>query len=179
MKNKKCKICGEKFTPVRQLQPTCNTYKCQIEYANRHLNKKIKEKKKEITKAKKDFYKKDVTTLKAKAQSAVNRYIRLRDKGDPCISCGCKVVKGDASHFFSVGAHSSVRFDVRNIHLSCYKCNRFLHGNLAEYCPKLIQKIGINRFKDLESLSKDQKKYSSTYYNRIIEIFNKKSKKLI
>ena len=179
MKQKKCKICKEKFTPTRQLQPTCKNMECMIAYSNKHLAKKKLETKKVHLKEKKDFYKKDVTTQKMKAQNAFNRYIRTRDKGNDCISCGCKVIKGDASHFFPVGSHSAVRFHTDNVHLGCYKCNRFLHGNLIPYKVSLIEKIGQERFNKLEAQSKDTKSYTNDYYTRIIRVFNKKTKRIL
>lgn len=178
MKQKTCKVCKDKFTPIRQLQPTCSKMECMVEYASQHLKKSATIKKKQINKEKKAFYAKDVTTMKMKAQNAFNRYIRTRDKGQPCISCGCHVAKGDASHFYSVGGHSALRFNVNNVHLACYKCNRFLHGNLVPYKVELIKKIGQERFYRLEAQSKVIKSYTNEYYSRIISIFNKKTKKL-
>lgn len=177
-KQKTCKICKSKFTPTRDLQPVCSTMSCMIEYSNKHLKKQYIKKNQEATKKKKEFYKKDVTTMKMKAQAVFNRYIRTRDKGNSCISCMCEVVKGDASHFFSVGGHSAVRFHTDNVHLSCYKCNRFLHGNLENYKPRLLEKIGEDRFNKLQELSKTTKKYDTRYCQRVIDIFNKKIKRL-
>ena len=177
MKQKKCKACKEKFTPERDFQACCD-YLCAIEHAKNLKEKREKTKKSSALKEKKAFYKKDVTTMKMKAQNAFNRYIRTRDKGSQCISCGCNVDKGDASHFFSVGGHSAIRFHTDNVHLGCYKCNRFLHGNLVPYKIALIEKIGQERFNRLEQLSKVTKSYNTVYYNRIIKIFNAKTKKL-
>ncbi len=177
MKLKTCKICKEKFRPERQLQSVCS-YDCSLEYANKTLKKNATQTKKKYRKALKDFNSKDVTTLKMKAQNAFNRYIRTRDVGNKCISCSSNVEKGDASHFYSVGGHSAVRFNTDNVHLSCYKCNRFAGGNLIPYKVALVEKIGQERFDKLEALSKTTKFYSSEYYNKLIRVFNKKTKAL-
>ena len=180
MKTRTCKICREKFEPNPNMfcPPTGSKMDCMIEYSNQHLSKKAKEKKTQAKRELKDFNSKDITTMKTKAQNAFNAYIRERDKGNDCISCGCKVVKGDASHFFSVGSHSAVRFHVDNVHLSCYKCNRFLHGNLVPYKVALLEKIGQERFDKLKAKSKDVKLYSTEYYQKLIRVVRKKIKRI-
>jgi hypothetical protein len=87
-KQRTCSICKKKFTPIRQLQPTCSKYECLLEYANKHLSNKAKEVKTEQRKALKAFNDSDIKWLKIKAQKLFNQYIRLRDKDLPCISCG-------------------------------------------------------------------------------------------
>ena len=94
---------------------------------------------------------KSLPYLKKKAQKAFNDYIRFRDHGENCISCKTSLGQHyHAGHFFSVGAHPSVRFDEDNVWGSCVKCNTFLHGNLVPFKENLIKKIGIGRFNALE-----------------------------
>jgi|TARA_R110000851_G_scaffold19340_1_gene59682 hypothetical protein len=92
---------------------------------------------------------KPLSKLKAIAVTHFHRYIRNRDKGQPCISCG-SFNTSDASHFFSAGMNPVVRFNPDNVHLSCRKCNYFLAGNLIPYRENLIEKIGLPRFEALE-----------------------------
>jgi hypothetical protein len=79
------------------------------------------------------------------AQAAVNRYVRLRDRGLPCVSCD-RPDDGrhqrHASHYRSTGNNPALRFDLRNIHASCATCNSHLSGNLLEYRKRLIGRIG-------------------------------------
>ena len=79
------------------------------------------------------------------AQAAVNRYVRLRDRGLPCVSCD-RPDDGShqrhASHYRSTGNNPALRFDLRNIHASCATCNNQLSGNLLEYRKRLIGRIG-------------------------------------
>jgi hypothetical protein len=79
--------------------------------------------------------------LLKKAQDTFNKYIRERDKDECCISCNSGKVE-QASHFYSAGQHSALRFNENNVNGSCVKCNYFLSGNLNEYRIRLIQKIG-------------------------------------
>ena len=85
-------------------------------------------------------------------QKVFNTYIRLRDKGKPCISCGAIYGKytPTAGHYFSVGSSPNLRFNEDNVHGQCwYNCNKNKHGNIAEYTPNLIDKIGIDRYNEL------------------------------
>ena len=58
---------------------------------------------------------------------AVNKYIRLRDVGKECISCGTPLVAEqlgggfDVGHYRSRGAAPHLRFYTLNIHGQCKK----------------------------------------------------------
>jgi hypothetical protein len=112
------------------------------------------------------------------AQTAVNAYIRARDSGKPCVSCD-KPDNGQhqrhASHYRSVGACSSMRFNTWNIHASCATCNAVLSGNLIEYRIRLIPKIGAAKVEMLESAN-DVTRYSIEYLKRLKKVFAKRTK---
>lgn len=79
-----------------------------------------------------------------------NYYIRLRDRGQPCISCGRPLIgKYDAGHYFTVGAYPNIRFNEDNVHAQCVFCNQHKHGNSAEYALRLPIRIGQERFEKL------------------------------
>ena len=78
-----------------------------------------------------------------------NLYIRNRDNGLPCISCG-KKTNLQAGHFYSAGKHPSLRFNEDNVHGQCLHCNYYMSANLLNYRINLIDKIGINRVNNLE-----------------------------
>jgi hypothetical protein len=85
--------------------------------------------------------------LVAAAQKAFNAYIRARDLGMGCISCG-KLLKSepnsyDAGHYRSVGSAVNLRFDEQNCHGQCKHCNRYLAGNHVMYRLGLIDRIGL------------------------------------
>ena len=97
---------------------------------------------KESLKTKKD-YEKELETV-------VNKYIRLRDKDKPCISCNKPAgsYKITAGHYYPAGSYKNIRFDLDNIHGQCwYNCNKNRHGNLIEYRKGLIERIGEQAFK--------------------------------
>ena len=177
MKEKKCKNCGDKFTPRQPLQYVCG-FPCAIEYAKKQREKKET---KEWKKEKKERTEKLMTHkdwLKA-FQQVFNTYIRLRDKDLPCISCGTKINNsGHASHFFSVGSYPNLRFNEDNVWRSCIECNLHKHGNTAEYSIRLKKHIGEERFNKLLELRKEPLKLSVPEVQEQIKIYKEKIKTL-
>lgn len=97
------------------------------------------------------------------AQAVFNKWIRLRDANQPCISCGRTEVEWtrggawDCGHYLSRGAYPELRFDELNAHKQCKKCN----GGAGKYAKKsrtvsqkyrvnLIRRIGISAVEKLE-----------------------------
>ena len=181
MKQRTCKICKQKFTPDANmfLPPTCSSYECRTEYAMKHLSKSATDKKKQANKLKKEFNENDRKYLIEIAQKTCNTYIRMRDKDEPCVSCGVKVKDGmaHASHFKAVGSYSYLRFDESNIHKSCSKCNVFLNGNLNEYRIRIVERIGQEELDRLDKPN-ELKKWDIDEIKKIIYNYRKKIKEL-
>ena len=114
-----------------------------------------------------------------RVQKEFNKYIRLRDKNQKCISCDC-VIKGigHASHYFSVGSSPNLRFNEHNVHLSCVECNLHLHGNIAEYSIRLPFRIGIKNFDLLVGKRNEKKHYSIEELKQLKEIHKEKIKQI-
>ncbi|WP_310736751.1 recombination protein NinG [Roseateles terrae] len=100
---------------------------------------------------------KTVPQLKKEAQAAFNRWVRLRDAGRPCISCGApppdltKLHAGrDAGHYRSTGSADHLRFHEDNCHAQCVKCNQWGAGMAVDYRLGLIARIGAGRVEALE-----------------------------
>lgn len=86
-----------------------------------------------------------------RAQAAFNKWIKLRDKDEPCISCGVTVSpQWDCGHYLSRGSNPALRFDEDNCHKQCVKCNNYLSGNAIHYRIGLVKKIGLERVERLE-----------------------------
>ena len=149
LKPKKCKAasCRKEFIPRNGFQKVCSQF-CAIELSRQQEVEKVK---KESAKARREAKIKDRRYQTAKTQQAVNKYIRLRDEGKPCISCG-RLHKGkmNAGHYRTVKSMPSLRFEPFNIHAQCEPCNSHLSGNLIEYRKGLIEKIGIEKVEWLE-----------------------------
>ncbi len=155
-RKKKCKSCGEVFQPERYLQPCCSI-SCAIALARAQKEKNIKKKRVEF---KRVFLANDKPHQKKLAQKAFNRFIRLRDKNEPCISCQ-RHHNGryHAGHFRTTGAAPQLRFNELNTNKQCSVCNLHLSGNLIAYRANLINKIGVEKVEWLES-EHDVKKYT-------------------
>lgn len=88
-----------------------------------------------------------------KTQAAFNAYIRERDRGRPCVSCGRPddgTHQRHASHYRSRGAHPELALNELNCHASCAQCNNFLSGNLTPYREELVKRIGPKMVEWLE-----------------------------
>lgn len=149
---------------------------CATEYAykNKDKGKKIKH-----TAQKKEFKSNDKKIRLDAAQKAFNAYIRLRDVNDGCISCDKpKDWNGQwhAGHFKTTKSRPDIRFNEDNCHKQCSVCNNFLSANIAEYTPKLLDKIGADRFLAL-SLNK-VKRYTCEELKEIELKYKQKIKSL-
>ena len=145
IKLKKCKICDDKFEPLKTTQKVCG-WACAVELSTKQ--REAKERKaykvaKEKLKTKGDYLR--------EAQIVFNRWIRLRDEGKNCISCDKPMHKKvNAGHYRSVGACPELRFNELNVHAQCEHCNSFLSGNIIKYRQNLINKIGLQQVECLE-----------------------------
>jgi 5-methylcytosine-specific restriction endonuclease McrA len=134
---------------------------------------------KQETKTRKDKIKTKTEWL-TEAQAAVNAYVRIRDRGKPCVSCG-KPDNGThqrhASHYRSVGACSSLRFNLKNVYASCQQCNTSKSGNLLEYRIRLKARYGESLVEWLESQN-EPKRYETDYLIRLRDVFRKRVNQL-
>jgi hypothetical protein len=152
----KCKVCGAEFTKTRPLQNWCSI-ECAVTLGQQALAKK---KAKEQAQDRKETRQKlDAMQTKPelvkKAQTAFNAFIRARDAGKPCISCGkpsSNEANGwDSGHFRSVGSAPHMRFVEDNCAKQCKKCNQFLSGNHVAMRVGLIERIGLARVEQIEA----------------------------
>jgi hypothetical protein len=108
--------------------------------------KKVKQKKKL----------KSLPKLKAEAQTLCNEYIRRRDEGKPCITCG-GYVKLEAGHFYPVKTYDGLRYELDNIHGECHYDNCFNDFHLISYQNNLINRIGAERMAILKQKAEEYK----------------------
>ena len=170
----RCKNCKNKFEPVRFNQKYCLEAECVRVWVE---SEKAKQWKKTKQKAKQDLM--TLSDYLKLAQQVFNKWINLRDKGLPCISCD-KPITGrvNASHFWNANNHYNVRFNEDNVHSSCITCNQFLSGNLLEYRTRLILKIGIEKFNTLEAEARKTRKFTIEELKKIIAEYKNKIKEI-
>jgi len=173
---KRCKKCNNLFKPsYNNLQKVCS-FECAIELSKKNQDKKNQKAWNKEKKKRKEKLKTYSDHLK-ELQVVFNKWIRLRDKGNTCISCDKVSKKENAGHYRSVGSSPELRFEPLNVHLQCEYCNTFLHGNLINYRIKLIKKIGLDKVEWLEGYH-DPKKYSLDEIKGYKEIYKLKIKSL-
>lgn len=116
-----------------------------------------------------------------RAQVEFNRFIRARDAGLPCISCGHPddgSRQRHASHYRSVGGNPSERFNELNVWASCSICNSHLSGNLTAFRVALVGRVGIDAVEALEG-HHEPKRYRREDYQAIEAEYKAKLKELI
>jgi hypothetical protein len=183
MKLHKCKACGEAYVKQRQLQKVCSPV-CAIKLAKQQVVKeqvKAAAQDRKQTKAKLDAMK-GKPQLVREAQTAFNAFIRARDSGKPCISCGTPLPSAqiggafDCGHYRSVGSAPHMRFVEDNAHGQCKHCNRHLSGNHVAYRLGLVERIG-QRAVDLIEADNTTRKYTHDGLREIAKHYRAETKK--
>ena len=126
---------------------------------------------------------KTLAKLKRELVTVLHKYIRLRDSNGAnftdCISCGRSIPtsEGHAGHFIP-STYASVRFSEFNINFQCKNCNVWKRGNIIEYRPRLIQKIGKEQVEALENMRHDTFKQPREWYEEKIQYYKQKLESL-
>ena len=190
LRRRRCKICREWFIPKQSFQNWCSPehgFELSEQRKNKDREKalaKLKKENQEKEREAKDKLKsrklavKPLSYFTKQAQTAFNAFIRERDKDEPCISCG-RFHEGQyhAGHYRTTGANPELRFDEDNVHKQCAPCNNHLSGNIENYTPRLIEKIGQERFDRLMG-SHELPKWKREDYERIRDHYRAKLKEL-
>lgn len=184
MKTKVCKNCKEDYEPHHMGQKVCSA-DCAIAFAKSERVKAVKVAR--VKEKREDKVKRDAMRTKPQltklAQTAFNSFIRARDAGKPCISCGAPLpptaVGGafDCGHYRSVGSAVHMRFVEDNAHGQCKHCNRHLAGNHVAYRAGLIGRIGSMSV-DLIEADCTLRKYTREGLEEIARHYNAESRRL-
>lgn len=180
---RKCKQCGE-YRPAGLGVKLPAGWFCSMDHAiefAREKSAKVSERKARAESRQRKMDVKPIGYWMKRAQAAFNAYIRARDAGLPCVSCGHPddgSRQRHASHFRSVGACSSLRFDEKNVHASCSICNNWLSGNIGNYRVELERRIGSLLLSEIESAPK-LRKWSKDDLIEIEKYYKSKLKKLL
>ena len=192
----KCTGCKQRFPRETMQKHPCGNFcgfDCVLEYAKNRQNSLQKQKNRKD----KQRYKAENKTLKTlvkEAQVPFNKYVRLRDFWEPCISCqkSRETVESehgykpggawDAGHFKTRAAKPQLRFNLWNVHKQCKKCNSknvrlTAKGQTVDsnYEFNLVEKIGQEKVDYLKN-NNDQSNFDREYLLRLKKIFNKKAR---
>lgn len=124
---------------------------------------------------------KSLPRLKNELQKIFNEYVRKRDCGKPCITCGqTKLLQ--AGHFYPVKGYDGLRFDEFNVNGECSLDNGFNDAHLIDYAENLKQRIGEIAFEKLKQRAKDYKmngyKFSRSELEEKISYYRDKIKEI-
>lgn len=192
---KACRQCKTYFRPQKPMQVVCSPL-CATLYVRaqeerrqqRKLEKAAREEKRERREKLKAI--RTLSEWKAIAQAAFNGFIRVRDEGKPCISCGVlnppERYGGvwDAGHYRSRGAAPELRFEELNVHRQCKSCNTAEKHNSgkaetvrAKYREGLIQRIGLEAVEWLEG-PHEAKHYTADELEELAKTYRAKTREL-
>ena len=150
----KCAFCKKQFTQFNSTISVCG-YQCAIEWGKLHPKKtSIKRVNSEIKSEAKQKLKTQAQ-LRNPIKLHFQKWVRMRDIKEPCISCGINEAKWDGGHYLKAEIYSGVIFDERNVNKQCSYCNQYLDGNTAAYRQGLIKKIGLEEVEALEDLANE------------------------
>ncbi|NBP04559.1 MAG: hypothetical protein EBU90_31645 [Proteobacteria bacterium] len=153
MKPKKCKECNKEFEPHKYA--TSKT-KCQDCIKAFDKAKAFKRLKKQIEKPLKE--RKPIKVKPDTKAIALSKFIKERDAGKPCISCG-KIMQDyeiQAGHYIARGQSVKLKYEPRNIHAQCWNCNNnhqrqqetkkgFTNGLIARYGIEYVEWLEDNK----------------------------------
>lgn len=122
-----------------------------------------------------------LANLKIAVRKVCHDYIKLRDKGKPCVSCQAPW-KPDfqAGHWKKAELYSLLKYDERNIHGQCPRCNLFLDGNTQKYADNIANRIGDKGKEEVNQLAQKEKqtnfKWDMLELNKIRDYYKEKIK---
>lgn len=160
LRERKCVICAERFKQAQPMQSVCGV-PCAIALGRRATAKEAAKQAKAaraVDRTRKARLKTRSEHI-AETQAAFNALVRFRDRNETCISCPTVLSTladqpgggYDCGHYRSRGSAPHLRFDCRNAHGQCKKCNRYRAGNAADYRIGLISRIGLAAVEALEA----------------------------
>lgn len=124
-----------------------------------------------------------ISILQQRLDQVFSEYIRLKAANENgfcrCVTCGLPsrwnaIQNG---HYISRG-HIATRYDERNCHPQCLKCNVGLRGNLQKYKRYMIQTYGVKDLEDLESAGRSLVKWVVADYQDMLEHYRAEVKQL-
>jgi hypothetical protein len=110
---------------------------------------------------------KERTALKkahSTTKTAVHAYVRARDEGKPCISCGNEWKPNfHAGHGYKAETYETLKYHLHNINGQCEQCNLRKDGDFAGYSLNLPDRIGLENYNELVRLAGIDKQRSKVW----------------
>jgi len=168
-----CKVCGSTYhTAYKCPQNPKAVTKALATQKRLRTAKKPKTAKKKKTKTRSQLVK--------ELDAVFSLFIRLRDDGKGCVTCGEKKPYKEMQncHFYSRGRYPT-RWDETNCHSGCYRCNVLLKGNYISYTKYMIDTYGREYVDELEFKSLNGDKIQTPVIREKIEYYREKVQKML
>lgn len=125
---------------------------------------------------------KSLARLKKDLWKHFSFYIKLRDSEDgiytKCLCCGKTLLIGTSDcqtgHFYPKGGYPGLRWNEKNCHVQCLRCNVFMEGNTQIYRENLIRKYGEDYVDYLDMVRHQEVKITRSDYIELIEKYKNK-----
>lgn len=131
---------------------------------------KVQEKKED---RKRKIDNKSIAQLIQEARRPFQKLIRIRDHGKKCICCDrplpFNIGDYDAGHFLKAELYTGLIFHPDNINGQLVYCNKYSHGNESTYSDGLKERIGVERYNQLNDSKNSLKSYKWDKY-KLIEL---------
>lgn len=176
----RCRNCKHTFERTKPMQVVCSL-PCAITYGiaksarikahQDRVETQETRKQREKIKPRKEWMK--------EALEAFCAWIRKRDEGLPCISCGRHAGQRHGGHYRDTFHYAALAFESDNCHAQCAQCNApppmGRGGNLINYRAGLMARIGEDRVRELEG-HQPVKKYTIDDLHVIRDDYRKRLK---
>ena len=124
-----------------------------------------------------------LSQLEKKLDRIFSEFIRREDADEggtnQCVTCGkYEFWKDlDAGHFVK-RQHRSVRWDERNVHPQCTRCNHFMGGRQDDMALYIVRLYGKDCLTELMQLKYQTKKHTRVELEEMIDKYKKKVEEL-
>lgn len=178
MKAKKCKVCGNRYTPkYNQLEP-CPTYECRL-VLYRKADKKLAAMEAKRRREEKKALKEQHTDYKKILQSEVQKIARFIDFGCNCLALDKPPKQAHGGHVFSRKGNSNFGMNLHNIFLQTAQSNHFQNDD-GLMRDGVVRVFGQDYLDFITSLkSTPTQKYTNEDYKCFLQKARKVSKLFI
>lgn len=110
-----------------------------------------------------------ISSLKKELDRVFSLWIRQRDT--KCYTCGAL---GTQNGHFAPRQILSLRWDERNCHSQCSRCNLWLGGNPSVYAVRLVEQYGEGILREIELKRQQLTHLDRAWYEKQIAIYKQK-----
>lgn len=115
---------------------------------------------------------KSIAALLQICQTTFNEFVRLRDKGLPCISCEDKY-PSDAGHLFKKSIRPAMRFNPHACFGQCRACNSLPDGNYEAMCQGIAARYGVEYLTEvIQETNNSRKTYHKWSQIELLELID-------